>query len=178
MFLLTDDIFSVISGCQQNADQMKPAATLLASAEAANWGTCADVVRHYLFLRLWPCCTLEPCEYCTSPDPSLGSSMANRTCACEQMGCRTFGLLLFFFLLLLWWKHSGNYFTFVPYSYLLATLVPPLTSNPSDVALHHWSVSNIAVTVHDTCFCLFVMVSTEVVSLTSTDGNTNSISHG
>lgn len=26
MFLLTDDIFSIISGCRQNADQMKPAA--------------------------------------------------------------------------------------------------------------------------------------------------------
>lgn len=29
MFLLTDDIFSVISGCQQNADQMKAAAAVL-----------------------------------------------------------------------------------------------------------------------------------------------------
>lgn len=38
MFLLTDDIFSVISGCQQNADQMKPAAMLVASCWSSKLG--------------------------------------------------------------------------------------------------------------------------------------------
>lgn len=47
---------------------------------------------------------------------------------------------------------------FVPYSYLLATFSSSANLNPLDVALHHRSVSNILVTVHDTCFCLFVMV--------------------
>lgn len=118
-------------------------------------GTCADLVRHYLILRLWPCCTLEPCEYCTSPDRSLGSSMANRTCACEQCAAGLLGYRIFFFFLM-WWKHSDDYFDFVPYSYLLATLVPLLAST-LDAALHHKSDSNIWVTVHNICFSVYLL---------------------
>lgn len=93
------------------------------------------------------------------PDPSLGSSMANRTCACEQMGCRTFGLSFFFLFCFYCNENTPAIISvFVPYSYLLATFSSSANLNPLDVALHHRSVSNILVTVHDTCFCLFVMV--------------------
>lgn len=96
-------------------------------------------LRHYLILRLWPDCTLEPCEYCTSPDRSSGLLTGQSDTCTPATCCRTFGLSL-----LIWWKHSED-FTLVPSSYFLRSSSANL--NPRGVALHPKSEGNVLVRV-------------------------------
>lgn len=159
MFLLTDDIFSVISGCQQNADQMKAAAavlSLLLKRQAGRLCRCSEALPDPETLAMLHTGAM----WILHITRSFSGPFNGKSEMCMwAMGCRTFGLWVFLFVFfLMWWKHSDyfNFFFFLPYSYLLATLVPLLTST-LDEALHHKSDSNILVTVHNICFSVYLL---------------------